>query len=49
MKPVVAPVADDYINHFHLLGYQVAKGGFLADVNDDGKPGFISDPDFNFK
>ena len=49
LKQVVDPVAGDYTNHFHLLGYQVAKGGFLADVNDDGKPVFISDPDFNFK
>ncbi|MBI1930226.1 carbohydrate binding family 9 domain-containing protein [Candidatus Poribacteria bacterium] len=49
LKQVADPLADDYANRFDRLETEAVDGGYLADVDGDGNPEFISNPDFNFK
>ncbi len=48
-KRVADPVAEEYRNRFQLLDYTPVNGHFEADVNGDGFPETIRNPDFNFK
>ena len=48
-KRVANPRADLYQDRFAMLDYTPVNGHFEADVNGDGFPETIQNPDFNFK
>ena len=48
-KRVADPRADRYQDRFAVLEYTPVNGHFEADVNGDGAPETIWNPDFNFK